>query len=321
MALIFFGTPEFAVLSLRALIDEKENIALVITQPDRVKGRGHVLSSPPVKELALSYGLRVMQPAKIRPVIENKSLYDELSNIKPEFIVVVAYGKVFPDEALTIPKSGYINVHASLLPKYRGAAPIQWALINGERTTGITTMLVDKEVDTGDILMKAELEIRDADNAETLSLKLAKLGAKTLIDTLKGVRSGKVKPAPQKGYISYAPPLKKEDGKINWSMTAVELFNFIRGMYPWPAAFCYLNKERIKIIKAKPLKEMWRDDNTLINSGIQGMIVRASYGELIVETGEGFLSIEELQPEGKKIMSAAAFMAGRRLRAEHERFF
>lgn len=321
MALIFFGTPKFAVPSLKALIDEKEDIALVVTQPDKMKGRGHILSSPPVKELALSHGLRVMQPAKIRPVIENESFYNELANIKPEFIIVVAYGRVFPEEALTISKSGYINVHASLLPKYRGAAPIQWALINGERITGVTTMLVDKEVDAGDMLMKTELKICDTDNAETLSLKLAKLGAKTLVDTLKGMRLGKIKPVPQQGYVSYAPPFKKGDGRIDWSRTAMELFNFIRGMYPWPAAFCYLNKERIKIIKAKPLKEIQRYGNTLISPNMPGMIVRASHGELIIETKEGFLSVEELQPEGKKIMSAAAFMAGRRLKARHERFF
>lgn len=312
MALIFFGTPQFAVPSLKALIDEKEDIALVVTQPDKVKGRGHILSSPPVKELARSFGLKVVQPNKIR----DEDFYNELRSIAPEFIIVVAYGKILPEEILNMPKSGCINVHASLLPKYRGAAPVQRALINGEKITGITTMLMDKGLDTGDVFLKAELEIRDDDTSETLSKKLSELGAKTLIQTIKGIREGRIKPTPQTGEVSYAPPLKKEDGKIDWNRTAEELFNFVRGVYPWPSAFCYLNDERIKIIRVRSQKSEIKSQKKIV----PGLIVKASDGELIVETGKGFLVIEELQPEGKRVMSAAAFLAGRKLKEGYERF-
>ncbi|MCL5062232.1 MAG: methionyl-tRNA formyltransferase [Nitrospiraceae bacterium] len=310
MALIFFGTPQFAVPSLKALIDEQEDIVLVVTQPDKVKGRGLMLSSPPVKELALSYGLKVLQPNKIR----NEDFYNELRFVAPEFIIVVAYGKILPEEILNMPKFGCINVHASLLPKYRGAAPIQWALINGEKITGVTTMLMDKGLDTGDMLLRSELEIKADDNSETLFKKLSELGASTLIDTIKGMREGKIKPVPQTGEASYAPPLKKEDGKIDWNRTSDELFNFVRGMYPWPSAFCYLNDERIKIVRSQ------KSEFGIQKEAVPGRIVKASDGEMIIETGKGFLSIEELQPEGKKVMSAKAFLAGRKLKEGYDRF-
>lgn len=325
MAIIFFGTPRFAVPSLKALINEKEDIAFVVTQPDRVKGRGHILSSPPVKELAISYGLNVIQPVKIR----DEDFYEKLRSVNPEFIIVVAYGKILPEEILNMPKFGCINVHASLLPKYRGAAPVQWALLKGEKITGVTIMRMDKGLDTGDILLKAELEILDDDTSETLFEKLSELGAKTLLKTIRDMREGKIKPVPQTGESSYAPPLKKEDGKIDWNRSADELFNFARGMYPWPSAYCYLNSERIKIIRVRRQKQ---EDTPLyppilrgeLKGGqeprIPGRIVKASDGELIVETGKGFLVIEELQPEGKKVMSAMAFLSGRKLKEGYERF-
>lgn len=306
MALIFFGTPLFAVPSLKALIDQKEDVALVVTQPDKARGRGHVLSSPPVKDLAAANNIRVSQPPKIR----TGDFYSELASLRPEFIIVVAYGKILPEEILGVPGSGCINVHASLLPKYRGAAPIQRALINGEKTTGVTTMFMDKGLDTGDILLKEELTVDDDDNAGTLSAKLSELGAKTLVETIKGIRAGIVKPAPQAGEPSYAPPLKKEDGRIDWDRSASELFNFIRGMSPWPSAFSTLNNELIKILKARPLE----------GSGIPGRIEKASGGELIVGAREGLLLIEELQPEGKKRMPSKAFLSGHRLREGHEKF-
>jgi methionyl-tRNA formyltransferase len=312
MALIFFGTPQFAVPSLKAIIDEKEDIALVVTQPDKVKGRGHRVLPPPIKELALLHGLKVLQPNKIK----DENFYNKLRSIAPEFIIVVAYGKILPEEILNMPKLGCINVHASLLPKYRGAAPIQWALINGEKITGVTTMLMDKGLDTGDILLRSELKIEADDNSETLFKKLSELGAKTLIDTIKGMREGRIKPVPQTGQASYAPPLKKEDGKMDWQRSADELFNFVRGMYPWPSAFCYFNGERIKIIKVRTQNTEHRGQKETI----PGRIVKASDGELIVETGKGFLAIEELQPEGKKVMSAKAFLSGRKLKEGYDRF-
>ncbi len=305
MSLIFFGTPDFAVPSLRALIGE-EDLDLVVTQPDKHKGRGHILSAPPVKELALAHGIKVVQPEKIR----DEAFYNVVRKIAPEFIIVVAYGKILPEAVLKLPMSGCINVHGSLLPKYRGAAPVQWALINGERTTGVTTMLMDTGIDTGDILQHAEVEILDDDNSETLSQKLAGLGGKTLVGTLKGIRSGKVKPSPQSGNATYAPPLRKEDGRINWSRGANELHHFVRGMYQWPSAFSHLNGELIKIIKVKPL-----DGN-----GVAGRIEKASGGQLVVGTGKGLLLVEELQPGGRRIMSAEAFLSGRRLKEGYETF-
>ncbi len=305
MSLIFFGTPDFAVQSLLALISE-EDIALVVTQPDKLKGRGHILSSPPVKDLALVHGINVVQPTAIR----DEEFYNVIKRIAPEFIIVVAYGKILPEEVLKLPVHGCINVHGSLLPKYRGAAPVQWALINGERITGVTTMLMDAGVDTGDILQHAEIDILDDDNYETLSGKLAGLGGKTLVGTLKGIRSGAVRPVPQTGDATYAPPLKKEDGIIKWSRSADDLFRFVRGMYPWPSAFSYINGELIKIIKVRPL-----DGN-----GVAGRIEKASGGQLVVGTGKGLLLVEVLQPGGRRIMSAEAFLSGRKLKEGYETF-
>lgn len=306
MSIVFFGTPYFAVPSLKALLQAKEDISLVVTQPDKQKGRGHILSSPPVKELALSEGLKVSQPYKIK----DEELFNEISNINPEFIIVVAYGKILPKSILDIPTKGCINVHASLLPKYRGAAPIQWALINGESITGVTTICMDEGLDTGDILLQKSITIEESDNSETLSRRLALLGAETLLETIYGLRDEKVARIPQSGEPIYAPQLRKGDGRINWNKKAVELYNFTRGMYPWPSAHTYLKHERIKLIKVKPLP----------GNCPPGIVKKASEGELIVGTGEGLLMIEELQPEGKKTMTASAFLAGRKLGEMHDRF-
>ena len=299
MRIIFFGTPAFAIPSLVALLQSEEEVIAVVTQPDKKKGRGRVSSPSPVKELAIDRGIKILQPVNIKDPL----FLNELSKIMPEIIVVVAYGKILPAQILRLPSHGCINVHASLLPKYRGAAPIQWAIINGEKKTGITTMLMDEGLDTGNILLQEETEISSDDNAETLGNKLAEIGASLLIRTIKGIRSGYIKPIPQKGTPGYAPPLKKEDGRLNWSKTATEIFNFVRGMYPWPCAYCYLNKERIKITRVKMLE----------GSGIPRRVEKTGE-ELIVGTGEGLISIIELQPEGKIPMSAKAFLQGRRLK-------
>ncbi len=299
MRIIFFGTPAFAIPSLAALLQSEEEVIAVVTQPDKKKGRGRVSSPSPVKELAIDRGIKILQPVNIKDPL----FLNGLSKIMPEIIVVVAYGKILPAQILRLPSHGCINVHASLLPKYRGAAPIQWAIINGEKKTGITTMLMDEGLDTGNILLQEETEISYDDNAETLGNKLAEIGASLLIRTIKGIRSGYIKPIPQKGTPSYAPPLKKEDGRLNWSKTATEIFNFVRGMYPWPCAYCYLNKERIKITRVKMLE----------GSGIPRRVEKTGE-ELIVGTGEGLISIIELQPEGKIPMSAKAFLQGRRLK-------
>ncbi|MGO9613298.1 MAG: methionyl-tRNA formyltransferase [Dissulfurispiraceae bacterium] len=306
MAFIFFGTPQFAIPSLDALINNSEDVACVITQPDKAGGRRHLISSPPIKDFALSRGLQIMQPENVT----EDAFCEALSRCGPEFIVVVAYGKLLPEKILRIPRSGCINVHASLLPKYRGAAPVQWALLNGETKTGVTTMLMDKGLDTGDILLRAPLDINEDDDGKTLGVRLAALGAETLIQTLQGIRKGTITPTPQTGEIVYAPPLRKKDGKIDWDRSAIELFNFVKGMFPWPAAYCYLYKDRIKMIKVRPIA----------GHGVPGRIEKASGGSLIVGTGNGLLSVEQLQPEGKKPMSAEAFIAGRKLEEGHEKF-
>jgi len=299
MRIIFFGTPAFAIPSLTALLHSGEEVLAVVTQPDKRKGRGRVSSSPPVKELAIDKGIKVLQPINIKDPL----FLGDLSNIMPELIVVVAYGKILPAQILKLPSHGCINVHASLLPKYRGAAPIQWAIINGDKKTGITTMLMDEGLDTGNILLQEETEIHDDDNAEILCKRLAELGASMLVKTIKGIKDGFIKPTPQAGTPSYAPTFKKGDGRLNWSMTAREIFNFIRGMYPWPCAYCYLNKERIKITRAKVLE----------GTGSPGRIEKTGE-KFIAGTGEGLILIIELQPEGKKPMSAKAFLQGRRLK-------
>lgn len=298
MRIIFFGTPEFAIPSLNALLLSGEEIVAVVTQPDKRKGRGHIFTPPPVKEFAIKKGIEVFQPTNIK----EDTFISKIFNLKPDLIVVAAYGKILPPDILKLPVYGCINVHASLLPKYRGAAPIQWAIINGEKKTGITIMMMDEGLDTGDILLQEEVGISEDDNAETLSKRLSELGASLLIKAIKKIKEGSIERLPQVGTPSYAPPLKKEDGLIDWSKSASEIFNFVRGMYPWPCAYCYLNKERIKIIKVKVIEGM----------GKPGRIERLD-GDFVVGTGRGLISIIELQPEGKRIMAAKDFLRGRRL--------
>jgi methionyl-tRNA formyltransferase len=302
MKIIYFGTPEFAVPSFQALIESGKDVVSVVTQPDKGKGRGHKLSQPPVKELAISKGIRVLQPSNIR----TPEFFDEIAGLAPDIIVVVAYGKIIPPPLLKLPPLGCVNVHASLLPQYRGAAPIQWALINGDEITGITTMFMDEGMDTGDILLKEEVEIDKEDNAYTLSRRLSLVGASLLMKTLKGLEDKMIRPVPQSGSATFAPPLKKENGRINWSLSAREISSLIRGTYPWPGAYCYLNGEKINIIKAKVVP----DDN----KGAVGEIGHISGSDILVSTGEGILAVSEVKPEGKKIMSATAFMHGRHLK-------
>jgi methionyl-tRNA formyltransferase len=299
MRIVFFGTPAFAVPSLDALLQSGEVLMAVVTQPDKRSGRGHLFSPPAVKEFAREKRINVLQPLNIKDPL----FIDDLYNLRPELIVVAAYGKILPAQILGLPLHGCINIHASLLPKYRGAAPIQWAIINGEKKTGITIMLMDEGLDTGNIILQEETEIYDDDNTETLGKRLAELGASLLTKTVKNIEDGFFKSIPQQGLPSYAPPLKKREGKLNWSKTAREIFNFVRGMYPWPCAYCYLNKERIKITKVRVFE----------GSGIPGRIEKAD-DEFIVGTREGLISIIELQPEGKTLMSSKAFLHGRRLK-------
>ncbi len=298
MRIVFFGTPLFAVPTFSALLQSDEKVIAVVTQPDKRKGRDRMPSPSPVKGLAMLKGIKVLQPANMK----DPAFIQELSLIGPEMIIVVAYGKILPPQILKLPPRGCVNVHASLLPKYRGAAPIQWALIHGEKTTGITTMLMDEGLDTGDILLQAMTDIFDDDNADTLSKRVSEIGASLLIKTIEKIEDGSLNPAPQTGVPSYAPPLKTKDGRIDWTHTAEDIINFVRGMYPWPCAHCYLNGERIKIIRVKMLE----------GTGKAGRIEEAGE-ELIVGTGEKLISVLELQPEGKKLMSARDFLRGKRL--------
>jgi len=302
MRILYFGTPDFAVSSLQALIESGEEVVAVVTQPDRAKGRGHRVTGPPVKEFALSSGLPVFQPAGIR----TSAFLEEMAAMAPDCIVVVAYGKILPVSLLKLPPRGCINVHASLLPQYRGAAPIQWALMNGEETTGITTMFMDEGLDTGNILMKEEVKIEAEDNAATLSRRLSHVGASLLIRTLRGLEERSISPVPQSGEASYAPPLKKEDGKINWSLSARQIYDLIRGTYPWPGAYCFLGGEKINVMKAAV--------SLHAHEGSAGRIEKISGSEILVGTGEGLLALTEVQPEGKRIMSASSFANGRHLK-------
>lgn len=306
MSIVFFGTAEFSLPALKVLIASKEEIRLVVTQPAKQKGRGRIISHPPIKDLADQYGIPVLQPSTIR----NEEFINKIKALSLEFIVLVAYGKILPKEILTIPRGGSINIHASLLPKYRGAAPIQWALIKGESVTGVTSILMNEELDAGDILLQKSISIEDSDTSASLSKKLSQLGAIVLIETLEGLRKGLIKPIPQRGDASYAPPLRKIDGKIDWNKPAVELFNFIRAMHPWPSAYTFFGEERIKIIKAKPIE----------GNGVAGRIEKASNGKLIIGTGQGLILIEELQPEGKKIMKVSSFLAGRKFNEGNDSF-
>lgn len=300
MSIVFLGTPEFAVPSLRALLNSGEDIRLVVTQTDKRKGRGHILSPPPVKIAALKAGLEVVQPVTLKDNV----FIDRLTSIRPEFIAVVAYGRILTKTILEIPEQGCINVHASLLPRYRGAAPIQWAIINGEKKTGVTTMVVTEKLDTGPILLQKEEDIRDDDTAESLGRRLSELGASLLIKTLKGMRDGSVKPVEQAGETNYVPTIKKRDGLIDWTKSAPEISNLVRGMWPWPGAYCHMNDESVRILKARPVD----GDNA------PGVIARINNNELIIGTGHGLLSVLELQPSGKKPMPVSAFIQGRKLR-------
>lgn len=299
MSVVFFGTPLFAVSSLNALISSGEDVEAVVTQKDRKRGRGHALLPPPVKETALERGIRVLQP----PGMKDGAFLEELSAMKPEFIVVVAYGKILPRAVLDIPERYAINVHASLLPKYRGASPVAWAIIRGETETGVTTMVMSEGLDEGDILLQEAVPIGEEDTTETLSRKLSELGASVLVDTLRGLREGALRPRPQKGEPSYAPPFKKEDGRVDWSRTARELYNFVRGMHPWPGAYCRIDSDRVKLLKVEPMGGEARPGE-----------IRTTGGSLLVGTGEGLLSIVEIQPEGKRPMTAGAYLQGRSIR-------
>ncbi len=293
------GTPEFAVPSLQKLFEEGYDVEAVVTQPDKQKGRGMKLGFSPVKEVALKEGVEILQPEKIK---NNQDFINRLKEISPDVIVVVAYGKILPEEILKLPKYGCINVHASLLPKYRGAAPINWAIINGEKETGITTMLMDKGLDTGDILLKKSIPILEEDDAETLHDKLSLLGAEVLIETLRRLKEGTLIPVKQdESQASYAPMLDKKMGHIDWNKSAEEIQNFIRGMKPWPGCYTFYGDTMLKI---------WKVQIVAYDGKEQSGTVLKSKEELIVKCGRDALKIAEIQQQGSKRMGIREYLIG-----------
>ena len=296
------GTPDFAVPSLHLLSREGYDIALVVTQPDRPKGRGRKLVAPPVKLKALELNLEVLQPS----TLNSKKFTDQIKRIQPDFLVVIAFGHILSEKILQLPNFGAINIHASLLPEYRGPAPIQWAIINGDSQTGITTMFMDKGMDTGNVLLTKKEPILPEDTAATLHDRLANTGADLLIKTLKDYAAHKLIPIAQDhSKATYAPLLKKQDGHINWQKSAEELEPFIRGMTPWPGAFTFHNETRLKILKAAPIPERVAE--------AAGTILKAFPDELRVATGKGALSILEIQGPSGKRLGVADFLRGYKL--------
>ena len=296
------GTPEFAVPSLEALLQSDDQVVGVVSQPDRPKGRGHQLVAPPVKLVAERAGIPVLQPLKIRTA----DFLQALSAWQPDLIAVAAYGRILHAPILQLPPRGCVNVHGSLLPKYRGAAPVQWAVINGETETGITTMLMDEGMDTGPMLLQEKLDILPDDTAGTLAPRLAEFGGRLLVDTIAQLKAGTLMPRKQDdGQATMAPLLKKEDGLIDWTMNAISLANRVRGLSPWPGAYTFFGEERWNIWKAVSTRGATTEK--------PGTVVTVNKQAIVVATGDGLFEIHEIQTANSKRMSVAQFLAGHRV--------
>lgn len=307
MRIVFMGTPDFAVATLEKIIENGHEVVAVVTQPDKPKGRDKTLSPPPVKECALKHNLTVLQPQRAR----DEAFVQELKYYNPDAIIVVAFGQILPESILHMTKYGCINVHASLLPQYRGASPIQWAVIDGCKKTGVTTMLMDEGVDTGDILMVQEYELEKKETGGSLFNKLSLLGADLLIETLKGLEAGSIKPIKQDNEKSnYVKMLTKSMGHIDFTKTASEIERLIRGLNPWPSAFTYINKKMLKIWDADVI-ECIKDIEVPKNSPAGTVFV--SKEKMYVVCGGGFLELKEVQLEGKKRMCIEDFLRGNRI--------
>lgn len=300
MKIIFMGTPDFAVPSLRALIDSDHEIIAVVAQPDKPKGRGHKLTSPPTKVLAQQFDIPVLQPDKIK----TDEFFSELKGLEPDVICVTAYGKIIPKSILELPKYGCINVHPSLLPKYRGAAPVNWTIINGEKLTGVTIMQMDEGMDSGDILLVREFAIDDEDDASVMLDKLSYIGGEMLVETLLLLSKGRLNPVKQdESLVTYAPMLKKSDGELNWEKSALEIINLIRGFNPWPGTFTKLGDKTLKIYKAKVVE----------GQGKPGEVLFCNKNNLHVATGDGAIEVLELQIEGGKRLDVKSFLTGHQI--------
>lgn len=297
MRVLFMGTPDYSVATLKALVDEGFDVAGVFAQPDKPVGRKQILTPPPVKAYAESIGIPVYQPTTLR---DGKAL-EIIKEINPEVIVVVAYGKILPEEILNFPKYKCINGHASLLPKYRGASPIQWCIVCGEKQTGVTIQVMDKGIDTGDILDTAVVDIGENETAEELFERLSVVSADLMIKTLKSIESGTAKPIKQnEDEATYAPIIKKEMAHLDFNKTAYELKCAIRGYYSWPCAFCFIEGKRVKVISAD-IAEGNGEAGTVVDNN--GRLVIACGGNTAIE-------LKTVQPEGSKVMSAAQMLCG-----------
>ncbi len=301
MRIVFMGTPDFSVPTLKSLVEAGHQVAAVVTQPDKPKGRGKAYQLTPVKEQALAYGIPVYQPVKVR----DPEFVKTIEELAPEVIVVVAFGQIIPKSILDMPRYGCVNIHASLLPKYRGAAPIQWAVIDGERESGITTMMMAEGLDTGDMLERVVVELEPKETGGSLHDKLSLAGAQLILSTLEKLQAGTAVATPQTGEgTCYAKRLTKELGDIDWSDSAAAIERLIRGLNPWPSAYTSWNGKTIKI---------WMGEVIPQGDGEKakpGQVVRCDKHTLLVQTGEGLLSVKELQIEGKKRMDVEAFLRG-----------
>ena len=296
------GTPQFSVPGLQALHHNGYEIALVVTQPDRPKGRGRRITPSPVKQTARDLGYPVIQPSSIK----TPDFADQIKSLNPDFQVVIAYGKILPENVLALPRIGTINIHASLLPRLRGAAPIQWAVINGETETGVCSMLMDKGMDTGDVLLTAKETIEPCDTAGTLHDRLAVHGARVLIDTLNAFADNTIQPLPQNHSLAtYAPMLTKDDGLINWNKPAEFVENFLRGVTPWPGAYTFWGDKRLKIFSAGTIAADISEP--------PGTVLVGFPDELRVATGDGVLSIREIQGASGKRLTIKEFLRGHKI--------
>ncbi len=313
MRLIFMGTPAFAVPTLEACLEAGHEVAAVFTQPDRPKGRGGELAQSPVKQCALAHSLPIQQPPRVR----HPEVVEQIRSLAPRAIVVVGYGQIIPQSIIDIPPLGILNVHASLLPYYRGAAPIQWAVANGEIETGVTIMRIDAGLDTGDILLKESTLIGRDELAPVLSSRLAAIGASLLIEALRGLDAGTITPVPQDHSIAtLAPILKKEDGRIDWSLPAQTIYNRLRGFTPWPGASTTFRGQHLYIQSARLAAAPTATATVAPSTLAPGTLLPAvpARNHLSVACGSGTtLEILELQLEGRKRVNAAAFLNGQRL--------
>lgn len=307
MKIVFMGTPDFAVGALEAIIEAGHQVTAVVTQPDKPKGRGKEMQITPVKACALAHGIPVFQPVKIKAAEEA----ERLRSYEADIFVVAAFGQILSEEILNMPKFGCVNIHASLLPKYRGAGPIQWAIIDGEKETGVTIMQMDKGIDTGDMLLKTVVPIDERETGDSLHDKLAAAGAKLIVEALSKIERGEVKPQKQNDDDAcYAKMLKKSMGEIDWNKSADVLDRLIRGLISWPGAFTAFRGRTLKIWKEEAVCKGPEIQEVQAGNEEPGTVVKVEKDSFYVRTGEGFLKVLEVQPEGKKRMAVRDFLLG-----------